>query len=97
MFCHRNTKVRIVRDSTCNNKNVIYLAYCKKCHKEGVGSCIEPKAQFINYKSCIKNNNATFMIVKHFTDECYDSNDPFKCLGFLIIDVLNNCRIFVTK
>ena len=80
----------IRRDSTCNTKNVIYLAYCKQCHKQGVGSCIEWKPRLRNYKSHIKHKNPTCRIVKHFIDECYDSTNPFKNLGFLIIDVLNN-------
>ena len=38
----------------------------------------------------MKNKNPTCRILKHFIDACYDSNDPFKYLGFLIIEVLNN-------
>ena len=37
------TKFKIRRDSTCNTNNIICLAYCKKCYKQGVGSCIEWK------------------------------------------------------
>ena len=37
MFCYR-TKFKIGRGSTCNMKNVRYLAYCKKCNKQSVGS-----------------------------------------------------------
>ena len=88
------TKFRISRDSTCNTKNVIYLASCKKCYKQGVGSCIEWKTRLINFKSHIKNNDATCMIVKHFIDECCDSNDTFRYLNFSIIDVLNNVEYF---
>ena len=65
------------------------MAYCKKCHRLGVGSCVEWKPRLRNYKSHIKKN-PTFRIVKHFIDECCELNDPFKYLGFLIIDVLNN-------
>ena len=76
------TKFRIRRDSTCNTKNIIYLAYCKKYHKQSIRSCIEWKPRLKNYKSHIKNKNPTCRIAKHFIDECYDSNDPFKYLGF---------------
>ena len=86
------TKFRILRDNTYSTKNVIYLAYYKKCHKQGIGSCIEWKTRFRNYKSHIKNKNPTCRTVKHFIDECYDSSDPFKYLGFTIIDDLNNAE-----
>ena len=94
------TKFRIRRDSTCDTKNVIYLfitlfTYCKKCNKQGVGSCIEWKPRLRNYKSHIKNKNPTCRIVKHFIDDCNDSQLPFKYLGFLIIDVLNNVEIYL--
>ena len=48
---------KIRRDSTCDTKNVIYLAYCKKCNKESVGFCIEWKLRLRNYKSHITNKN----------------------------------------
>ena len=80
----------IRRDSTCNTKSITYLACCKKCYKQGVGSCIEWKPQSRNYKSYIKNKNLTCRIVKHFIGDCNDHGLPFKYLGFLIIDVLNN-------
>ena len=84
------TKFRTRRDSICDTKNVIYLAYCKKCNKQGVGSCIEWKPRLRNYKSHIKNKNPTCRIVKHFIDDCNDPHLPFKYLGFLIIDVFSN-------
>ena len=84
------TKFKICRDSTCNTKNIIYLANCKKCNKQGVGSCIEWKPQVTNYKSHIENKNHTCRIVNHIIDYCNDPHHPFKYLGFLIIDVLNN-------
>ena len=48
------------------------------------------KQRLGNYKSHIKNKNPTCRIVKHFIDHCNDPHLPFKCLGFLIIGVLNN-------
>ena len=41
-FATRN-KFKIRRGITCNTKNIIPLAYCKKCNKQGVGSCMELK------------------------------------------------------
>ena len=84
------TKFKIRRDSTCNTKNIVYFAYCKKSNKQGVGSCMEWKPQLRNYKSHIKNKKTTCRILKHFIDDCNDPHLPFKYLSFLIIDVLNN-------
>ena len=55
-------KFKIRRDSNCNTKNVIYLAYCKKCYKQGVGSCIEWKPRLRNYKSHIKKKKALSVV-----------------------------------
>ena len=90
----RETKFKIRRDSACNTKNVIYLAYCKKCNEQGVRTCAERKPRLRNYKSHIKNKSSTCRIVKHFTDECNDPHDPFKYLGFVITDF---CRTFIKK
>ena len=46
----KGTKFKICRASTCNKKNVIYLAFCKKCNKQDVGSCVEWKTRLRNYK-----------------------------------------------
>ena len=83
-------KFRIYRDSTCNTKNIIYLAYYKKCYKQDVGPCIGWKPWLRNYKNHIKNKNPTYRIVKHFIDDCNDPHLPSKYLGFLSINVLNN-------
>ena len=61
------TEFKICRDSTCNTKNVIQLAYYKKCNKQGVGSCIEKKRQLRNYTSHLKNKNPTSRIAKHIS------------------------------
>ena len=83
------TEFKIRRDSTCNTKKIIYLAYCKKCNKQGAGSRIEWKPRLRNYKSHIQKN-LTFRFVKDFIDDCNDPRLPFKYRGFLITDVLNN-------
>ena len=84
------TKFKICRDSPCNTKKYYTLSILKKCNKQGVGSCIKWKPQLRSYNSHIKNKNPTCSIVKHFVDDCNDPHLPFKYLGFLIIDVLNN-------
>ena len=34
--------------------------------------------------------NPVCKVIKHFMDECADPIAPFKHLGFIIMDVLNN-------
>ena len=83
-------KFKIRRDSSCSSNNVIYMAYCKKCQKQGVNSTIKWKPRLANYKSHIKKGIPSCEIVKHFLNDCKDSEEPSKNLGFIIIDVLNN-------
>ena len=47
-------KFRILRDSTCSTRNVICVAYCTNCGKQGVGSTVAWKSRLANYKSHIK-------------------------------------------
>ena len=83
-------KFYLRRDSTCSTPNIIYLAFCKRCGKQGVGSTVKWKPRLANYKCHIKKNVSSCTIVKHFIDECSDSDVPFKHLGFVILDVVNN-------
>ena len=78
----------IRRDSTCTSKNVIYVAVCSTCGKQGVGSTTNWKPRLANYKSHIKKNRPTCRIVRHFMEECIDKT--LKNLKFIIVDVLNN-------
>ena len=81
-------KFNIRRESTCTTKNVVYVAVCKTCGKQGVGSTVTWKTRLANYKSHIKNKIPTCRIVKHFIDDCRD--DTLKNLYFIIVDVVNN-------
>ena len=83
-------KYYIRRDSTCSTPNVVYMAYCKKCKKQGVGFTISWKPRLRNYKNHIKKNVRSCKIATHFIDECSDEEIPFKYLAFVIIDVVNN-------
>ena len=62
----------------------------KKCKKQGVGSTISWKPRLYNYKSHTKKNIRPCKISTYFNDECCDKEIPFKYLGFVIIDVVNN-------
>ena len=81
-------KYQIRREMSCDSKNVIYVAYCIKCHKQGVGSTISWKPRLANYKSHIKKKKGTCRTVRHFIEGCNDNG--FNTLRFIIVDCLNN-------
>ena len=81
-------RFKIRRESTCTSKNVIYVAYCNSCGKQGVGSTVAWKSRLSNYKSHIKNKIPTCRIVRHFIEDCPD--DSLCNFGFIIVDVVNN-------
>ena len=81
---------QIRRPSTCSTPNVIYVAICQTCGKQGVGSTVAWKPRLSNYKSHIKHKRQTCKIVTHFTDECVADG---KNLKFVIVDVVNNAEL----
>ena len=81
-------KYKIRRDTSCSSKNVIYVAYCIKCRKKGVGSTISWKPRLSNYKTHIKKRKLTCRTVKHFIENC--NGNGFNKLSFTIVDCLNN-------
>ncbi|XP_057302660.1 uncharacterized protein LOC130636829 [Hydractinia symbiolongicarpus] len=81
-------KFKIRRESSCSSKNVIYVAFCKLCGKQGVGSTVAWKPRLSNYKSHIKKKIPSCKVVKHFIDEC--PNASVQNIGFIIVDVVNN-------
>ena len=85
-------KYKIRRDTSCSSKNVIYVVYCIKCIKQGVGSTTSWKPHLSNYKSHIKKRKLTCRIVKHFIENCNDN--VFNNLRFAIADCLNNVDSF---
>ena len=80
----KNFKIR--RYLTCTTPNMIYLAYCTKCGKQGVGSNKNWKPRLSNYKSHIKKKVKSWSIVKHFIDSCTDTVNPSR---YLIVCVTN--------
>ena len=74
--------------TTCTSPNVIYVAICQNCGKQGVGSTVSWKARLANYKSHIKKSVRSCRIVCHFIDECPDSN--LANLKFILVDQVNN-------
>ena len=86
--CFATDRIFKVRDNyCCKSKNVIYLAYCIKCSKQGVGSTVDWKPRLSNYKSHINKKVYSCHIVKHFINDC--SGHPLQ-IKFHIIDSLNN-------
>ena len=80
-----------VRWSTsCVSKNVIYIAFCLNCLKQGVRSTVDWKPRLQNYKSHIKKKVRSCSIANHFTDVCSETDDPSRNITFVIIDQLNN-------
>ena len=78
-------KFKIRSDITCNTRNIIYVAYCVSCGKQGVGSSVSWKPRLANYKSHIKNKIRSCKIATHFIDTCNANS-----LRFILVDVVNN-------
>ena len=74
----------------CETPNVIYMAECLKCGKQGVGSTVKWKPRLSNYKSHIRNKRNTCRIVKHFIEDCRDDRNPSGHIKFHILDCLDN-------
>ena len=83
-------KYYIRRDNNCSTPYFVYIAYCKKCKKQGVVSTILWKPRLPNYKSHIKKNVCSCKIATHVIDECCHKETPFKYLAFVIIDTVSN-------
>ena len=81
-------KFSICRDSTCTTKNVVYVAICQTCGKQGVGSTVAWKPRLANYKSHVKNELKTCKIARHFIEDCPDPT--LRNFKFVIVDVVNN-------
>ena len=88
----RTFKVR--KTFSCEAKNVIYLAYCIKCHKQDIGSTFHWKPRLRNYKSHINKKVYSCRIVKHFIDEC--CGQPLN-IRFHIIDMIDNVEGMSTE
>ena len=85
--CFATNKVyKIKRHLTCETRNVIYVAFCVKCQKQGVGSTVEWKPRMRNYKSHINKDRKTCRIAKHFIDV----HKGWENLRFFLVDCLNN-------
>ena len=84
----KNYKIRC--NISCDTNNVIYLAFCTKCKKQGIGSTTNWKPRLRNYKSHINKSLPTCSIAKHFIECCRDNNNPTGFLKFILIDSVTN-------
>ena len=86
-------KFRLAKHMNCNTPNVIYLAECRNCKLQGVGSTIKWKPRLRNYKSWVKNGIRQCRIGNHFIDNAGcrgPDNKPWANMKFTIIDCLDN-------
>ena len=81
---------KIKRDSSCKTENVVCVAYCLNCQKQGLGSTVSWKPNLRSCKSHIKNNVKSCKIVRHFIEECKGVSN----LRFIVVDVLSNVDHF---
>jgi hypothetical protein len=91
---------QVRKNMNCNTPNVIYLAECKKCKKQGTGSTTNWKPRLRNYKSWVKNKLRKCRIGNHFidNDSCRGSEPtPWANMKFSIIDCLDNFEQFTPE
>ena len=81
---------QIRKNMNCDTPNVIYVAECIKCLKQGVGSTVCWKPRLRNYKAHIKGKKNTCRIVKHFIEVCGDTANPCTNIQFYIVDCVDN-------
>ena len=53
---------------SCVSKNVIYVAFCLNCLKQGLGYTVDWKPKVQSYKSHIKEEAQSCSIVNNFID-----------------------------
>lgn len=71
----------------CKSKNVVYLATCKKCKVQYVGSTTnEFKVRFRNHKSASRTRKTTCELAVHFNKEEHHMSD----IEFIVIEQICN-------
>ena len=77
-------------DNTCLVGLILsfYCAFCKKCNRQCVGSAIDFRRHWSNYKSHIKKQKRTCRLVDHFIDN--SSDHPLDCPKFTLIEQVSN-------
>ena len=57
---------KVTRSTSYVPKNVIFIAFCLNCLKQGAGSAVDWKPRLRNYKSHIKKKMRSCSIANHF-------------------------------
>lgn len=77
----------IRQDLNCRSKNVIYLATCRPCRVQYVGSTTnEFKVRFRNHKSAMLTNKATCELAVHFNSKEHQMSD----FEFIVVEKIMN-------
>ena len=87
---------------SCDSKNIIYLASCKKCHLQYVSSTTTDFiVRFRNRKSALVTKKKTCKVAVHFNKTPHGLSDfLFQCIDQVQATVNNSCNIeklLVTK
>ena len=85
---------------TCHSRNVIYLASCKKCQLQYIGSTTKKKVRFRNHKSSMLTNKKSCEVAVHFTSAPHCLQDfEFQCIDQIVH--ANSCaqleNLLITK
>jgi hypothetical protein len=80
----------IKKSMSCHTPHIVYLATCKKCNKQGVGSTDNFHTRLSTYKTHAKSKITCCHISKHWNFSCRHPNDPSKYMQFQIIDCVDN-------
>jgi len=80
---------------SCDSKNVIYLASCKKCNLQYIGSTTTDfRVRFRNHKSAMLTKKKTCEVAVHFNRTPHDLNDfSFQCIDQVQINANNTSNI----
>ena len=78
-----------------DSKNVIYLASCKKCNLQYIGSTTTDfRVRFRNHKSAMLTKKKTCEVAVHFNRTPHDLNDfSFQCIDQVQINANNSSNI----
>lgn len=85
LVVRRAKKYPIHSRLSCDSKNVIYLASCKKCGLQYVGSTsAEFRIRFQNHKSAMPTNKTTCEVAEYFNKVPHALDDfSFQCIDQL--------------
>ena len=80
---------------SCDSKNIIYLASCKKCRLQYIGSTTTDfRVRFRNQKSAMITKKKTCEVAVHFNKIPHDLSDfSFQCIDQVQATVNNSCNI----